>query len=220
MRQRIEPVDMKVRVTRRTELEPESLALELQSKRSEMMTMEIEAVALRLFEERGFKEVTVEEIAAAARISARTFYRYFPSKEDVLQVRIDRRSRTLRSALEVRPEDEPVMQSLRLALEEVLASEDMVVLRRWIAVVMTTPSVLMAVVGGIQLKSNRVMVEFFGSRLGLSDDDLVPLTLAAAAGGVIQTTFAYWFFNGGDLAATVSETFKVLEKGLCAEGPW
>jgi AcrR family transcriptional regulator len=182
-----------------------------------MMTMEVEAIALQLFEERGFREVTVEEIASAARISARTFYRYFPSKEDVLQVRIDRRSRTLRTALEVRPEDEPPMQSLRLALQEVLASEDLVVLRRWIAVVMATPSVLRAVVGGIQLKTNRVMVEFFGSRLALSNDDLVPLTLAAAAGGVIQTTFAYWFVNGGDLAATVSEAFKVLEKGVRPE---
>jgi AcrR family transcriptional regulator len=198
-------------------LEPESLAFELQSKRSELMTMEVEAVALRLLEERGFKDVTVEEIASAARISARTFFRYFPSKEDVLQVRIDKRSRALRTALEVRPEDEPPMQSLRLALEEVLASEEMVVLRRWIAVVMATPSVLRAVVRGIQLKTNRVMVEFFGSRLSLSNDDLVPLTLAAAAGGVIQSTFAFWFFNGGDLAATVSETFKVLEKGICPE---
>jgi AcrR family transcriptional regulator len=198
-------------------LEHESLAFELQSQRSDLMRTEVEAVALRLFEERGFKEVTVEEIASAARISARTFFRYFPSKEDVLQVRIDKRSRALRIALEVRPQDEPPMQSLRLALAEVLASEDMVVLRRWIAVVMATPSALRAVVGGIQLKTHRVMVEFFGSRLGLSNDDLVPLTLAAAASGVIQSTFAYWFFNGGDLAATVSETFKVLERGICPQ---
>jgi AcrR family transcriptional regulator len=182
-----------------------------------MMTIEIEAIALGLFEERGFKEVTVEDIASATRISVRTFYRYFPSKEDVLQVRIDRRSRTLRIALETRPEDEPPMQSLRRALEEVLASEDTVVLRRWIGVVSSTPSILKSVVGGIQLKTNRVMVEFFGARLGLSNDDLVPLTLAAAAGGVIQTTLAYWFFRGGDLAATISETFKVLENGICQE---
>jgi AraC-like DNA-binding protein len=63
------------------ELEPDSLVVELQSKRSEMMTIEIETIALGLFEERGFKEVTVEDIASAARISVRTFYRYFPSKE-------------------------------------------------------------------------------------------------------------------------------------------
>ena len=76
----------------------ESFALQLRVKRSELMIEELEAVALRLFEERGFRDVTVEEIASEARISTRTFYRYFPNKEDVLQVQIDRRSRDLRAA--------------------------------------------------------------------------------------------------------------------------
>ena len=101
-----------------------SLALQLRMKRSELMVQELEAVALRLFDLRGFKDVTVDEIVSEAHISARTFYRYFPNKEDVLQVHIDRRSRNLRAALSARPVSEEPLESLRLALAEQLATED------------------------------------------------------------------------------------------------
>lgn len=195
----------------------DSLAVQLRARRSEMVTAELERVALRLFAERGFNAVTVEEIAAEARISARTFYRYFPAKEDVLQVQIDRRSRALRDALAARPAGEPPLRSLRLALEEVVSAEDPALLRLWTGVVQATPSVLKAVVGGIQLKAHRVMAEFLGSRLDRPSDALVPVTLAAAAGGVIQAATTRWLLEGGDLARRISESFAVLERGIGAD---
>lgn len=194
-----------------------SLAVELRARRSEMLVAELERVALDLFEERGFDAVTVEEIASQARISARTFYRYFPAKEDVLQVHIDRRSGALRQALAARPADEPLLHALRRALEEVVSAEDPERVRRWTTVVQATPSVLRSVVGGIQLKSRRVMAEFFGSRLGQPSHALVPITLAAAAGGVIQAAQTRWFLEGGDLATAISESFAVLERHLGAD---
>jgi TetR/AcrR family transcriptional regulator, regulator of mycofactocin system len=192
----------------------QSLALQLREKRSEMMIEELEAVALRLFEERGFGAVTVEEIAAEAHISARTFYRYFPGKEEVLQVQIDRRSVALRDALSARPADEPPLHSLRVALEEVVSVEDTALVRRWIAVIAATPGVVKGVLGGIQLKSQPVIAEFFGARLGLPSDDLVPTMLAAAAGGVIQASQTRWYFQGGDLATAFSEGLDVLEQAV------
>lgn len=179
-----------------------------------MMTTELEAVALRLFEERGFDEVTVDEIASEAHISVRTFYRYFPAKEDVFQVKIDRRSEALRAALSARPVDEHPLHSLRVALEEVVSVEDAEVLRRWTVVVAATPGVLRAVLGGIQLKSHLVLAEFFGSRVHMPSDALVPTMLAAAAGGVIQAAQTQWFVLGGDLATRLSEGLAVLERGI------
>lgn len=176
------------------------------------MIHELETVALRLFEQRGFREVTVEEIASAAHISARTFYRYFPNKEDVLQVQIDRRSNGLRAVLSTRPADEPPLHSLRLALTEQISAEDPKLLRRWIAIVAASPPVLNAVLGGIQVKMHRVIADFLGSRLGLPSNALVPTMLAAASGGIVQAAHIDWYLNGGDLATKISEGFEVLEQ--------
>jgi TetR/AcrR family transcriptional regulator, regulator of mycofactocin system len=192
----------------------QSLAARLRTQRSEMMVSELEAIALRLFEQRGFDDVTVEDIASDAQISVRTFYRYFPSKEDVFQQQIARRSDGLRAALEARPLDEPPMHALRVALAEQISAEDTELLRRWISVIATTPSVVKSVLGGIQLNSQRVIAEFFGLRLGLPGDALVPTMLAAAAQGVIQAAQTQWFFRDGDLAATISECLEVLERGI------
>ncbi len=192
----------------------ESLAGRLQAKRSEMMVSELESVALGLFDERGFANVTVEEFASAAGVSVRTFYRYFPSKEDVLQVRIDRRSEALRGSLATRPDDEPPLHALRLALGDVLRAEDEQLVRRWTSVVAATPSVLMGVLGGIQLKSQPVIAGFLASRLARPPDSLVPTMLAAAVSGVIQAGQTQWFIRGGDLAATIVEGLLVLEEGI------
>ena len=180
------------------------------------MTLELEAVALRCFEERGF-DVTVEEIAAEAHISVRTFYRYFPTKEDVLQVRIEQRSTALRAVLFARPADEPPLHSVRVALEAVVAAQDQELLRRWTTVVAATPNVIKGVLGGIQLKGHAVIAEFFGARLGLPSDALVPTMLAAAVGGVAQAAQTQWFIRGGDLATALSEGLAVLEHGLGAD---
>jgi hypothetical protein len=41
--------------------------------------------------------------------------------------------------------------------------------------------------------------------------------LAAAAGGVIQAAQTHWYFHGGDLTETISESLEVLERGLGAD---
>ncbi|MGH9090094.1 MAG: TetR family transcriptional regulator [Acidimicrobiales bacterium] len=182
------------------------------------MRVALEDASLRLFEERGFGEVTVEEIATAARVSTRTFYRYFPAKEDVLQLRIDLRSAALVRALQERPTDEPALRSLGRALDEVVSAEDPDLLRRWMAVVAATPTVLRAVLGGIQLKTNVVMADFIGERLGAPGESLVPTMLAAAAGGVVLAAHTQWLFYGGSLGRRIAEAIEVLEGAVATGG--
>ena len=194
-----------------------SLVAQLRVKRSELMVLELEAIALGLFEARGFGEVTVDEIADAAGISVRTFYRYFPTKEDVLQSRIDQRAARLRAALSARSPDEPAFQALRLAYAETVSAEDAELRRQWTSVVAATPNVLKGVLGGILLKTQRVVAEFFAARFDVPGDSLGPMMLAAAAQGVVQAAQTHWFINGGDLATTLSVGFEMLERGIDAD---
>jgi len=158
---------------------------------------------------------------AELMITALTFYRYFPAKEDVFQVRIDRRSERLSVVLAARPLDEPPLHSLRVALEEVVSEEDPELVRLWTGVIAATPAVIKGVLGGIQLKGHRVTAEFLATRLGVAADALVPVMLAAAVGGVIQAAQTQWFFQGGELAGRIAEGLAVLERGIGPDpGTW
>src|SRR5438067_13433312 len=69
--------------------------------------------ALALFTERGVDAPTVEDIADAVDVSARTFHRYFSSKEEVLFFDWASRRERFAAALAERPVDEPLLDSLR-----------------------------------------------------------------------------------------------------------
>jgi AcrR family transcriptional regulator len=190
----------------------ESIAAALKAKRSELMRSQLEEVALRMFEARGFGDVKVDDIAAAAQISVRTFYRYFPSKELLLQVRIDRRSAALQAALATRPDNEAILASLRAALVVATSAEDPEDVRRWIEVVASNPELIRGVLGGIQLKIQSVIAEFLARRMGRPDDAFASEVLAGAVGGAVQAALRYWFQRGGDLAATIATSIDALER--------
>lgn len=81
----------------------------------------ITEIALGLFAEHGFDQVTVDQIAAAAGISGRTFHRYFPAKEDVVIGEPGHGGELVRAALADRPHDEPVWESLRASFDAVVS---------------------------------------------------------------------------------------------------
>ncbi|THV42504.1 TetR family transcriptional regulator [Glycomyces buryatensis] len=81
---------------------------------------QIVAIAEDLFVAKGFEETTVDEIAAAVGMSQRSFFRYFPSKDDVVLDRLTRLGDDLLSGLASRPLDEPEWDSLQHMFDPVL----------------------------------------------------------------------------------------------------
>jgi AcrR family transcriptional regulator len=80
--------------------------------------------AMALFDERGFEHVTIAEIAAAADIAPRTFFSYFPSKEDVVFHDFERVLDAIRQRIDERAEEETTMDALRAFLVDLLAEFD------------------------------------------------------------------------------------------------
>ena len=85
----------------------------------------VEAAAVELFVARGFEQTTVDDIAAAAGIGRSTFFRYFPTKADVLWLPFDDHFEHLAVALAKRPSGEPLTTAIiRGVLEALRKSGD------------------------------------------------------------------------------------------------
>jgi AcrR family transcriptional regulator len=81
--------------------------------------------AVELFERDGYDDTTVADIAAAAEIGTRTFFSYFPSKEEVLFPEMDGRVRTSLAVIAARRPDERPVDVLLRGLDEASAGSDM-----------------------------------------------------------------------------------------------
>jgi AcrR family transcriptional regulator len=87
-------------------------------KRAHARAATVEA-ALQLFAEHGYEKVTVADICAAAAIAPRTFFRYFPSKSDVLTAPVQDLADRLVETVMAAPADLDDLEVLRRALHEV-----------------------------------------------------------------------------------------------------
>jgi AcrR family transcriptional regulator len=81
--------------------------------------------ALRLFDERGFEQTTIADIAEAADIAPRTFFGYFPSKEDVVFADFPEQLEALSRRLRERDEDETAIDALRAVIRDALEHADL-----------------------------------------------------------------------------------------------
>src|SRR6266542_2870663 len=80
---------------------------------------ELAQLAVSLFVEKGYDETTIDDLAAAAGMSKRTFFRYFASKEELVMGKYEYFGEQLAEDLAARPAGEPIWVSLRQIFKRV-----------------------------------------------------------------------------------------------------
>jgi AcrR family transcriptional regulator len=175
--------------------------------------------ALRLFREQGYQATTVEQIAAAAEVSQSTFFRYFPTKEDVvLQDDMDVR---MIAALDEQPPGLRPVAAVRAATRQLLASyteADLDVLRETTMLTMTVPEIRARALDEFARTIGAIGAAM-AKRSGRSPDDLAVRTAAGAIVGVIMSItlpWAEWSSDDTleDTFATIDQALGLLEAGL------
>jgi AcrR family transcriptional regulator len=99
---------------------PARAEVTLRDRAREAIREEVLTRAWLLFAEQGFAATTIEQVAEAAGMSRRTFFRYFSGKDELVAARLLASGDQLAAALEARPGDEPAWQALRAAFAELI----------------------------------------------------------------------------------------------------
>ncbi|MDQ3946535.1 MAG: TetR family transcriptional regulator [Actinomycetota bacterium] len=190
----------------------------LRERRKALTAAELEAAAYRLFGERGFDNVTVDDIAAEADVSRRTFFRYFASKEDVLLADHFVQLARLREAMAARPENEPIITALRNALLTLTSDfeerKEMIIIRGQL--MRDTPSLQARSLVHQKLWED-AMQEMVADRMGVDPvKDLRPGVVSAATLAAMRVAFTNWLSAGcdGDLIELTIEALDLLDGGL------
>jgi AcrR family transcriptional regulator len=183
--------------------------------RKKLRTREaITAAALRLFAERGFDGTTVEDIATAADVSRRTFFRYFARKEDVLVGWKQQMAAELQHALAARPADEAPLDAVHGALAAVARQykEDPELTLGLVRLFERAPA-LHAEVDHIAW--DVVLGEGLARRLRVDPArDPRPRLIATVGFAVLNATVQSWVADGGrgDLVALLDAGFAALRR--------
>jgi AcrR family transcriptional regulator len=181
----------------------------LRERKKQATRRALRRIALNLIAERGFSQVTVDDIAAAADVSPRTFFNYFPTKEAALFGASPDRLEALRHRIVYDAPGERALEALRAVLvaEARASAADVTDLggdtAAWLRRMKSAHSDvhLRAAFASHMAMVERVITEALAERLGTDPDrDPYPALLAAASTGVMRATMGFWA-NAGDALA-------------------
>jgi AcrR family transcriptional regulator len=171
--------------------------------------------ALRLFREQGYAETTVEQIAEAAEVSPSTFFRYFPTKEEV--VLYDAFDPLLIEAFRAQPPELTPIQAMRGAMRIVFGdvpAEQMAQQRERSTLMFSVPELRAAALDQL-LETGQMLMALVSERVDRPIDDFAVRTFAGAiAGAMIAAIMPAIQDPDADFLALGEAALDYLEAGL------
>ncbi|MQA03790.1 MAG: mycofactocin system transcriptional regulator [Streptosporangiales bacterium] len=180
---------------------------------------ELAHVALELFSSRGFDATTVDDIAAAAGIGRRTFFRYYSSKNDVVWGDFDAELDRMRRYLNERPADQPLLTALHDAVLDFNRFPDVEAPwhRRRMRLILEVPT-LQAHSTLRYAAWREVVAEFVARRLDIAKDSMQPQAIAYAFLGVCIAAYEQWLKDDGTkLEEPLDTALTLLVSGLSCD---
>jgi mycofactocin system transcriptional regulator len=154
---------------------------------------ELQRIALRLFDAHGFDNTTIEQIAAEAGVSERTFFRYFTTKASVLWAEFESEVLAIRDALADVPESVPMMDAIRTAVVAAnhYRAEDVPEMRMRMALIATEPALSF---GAAEHYAHweQAVSDFAARRLGLPAESLYPLAVGRTVLAACRAAYDRW----------------------------
>jgi len=203
--------------------EPPERPVGLRERKKARTRAAIREHALRLFREQGYYATTIEQIADAAEVSPATFFRYFPTKEDVvLQDDFEVISLEVLAAL---PPELGLIAAFRaasIATVTALSENDRARFRETTELTMQIPEVRARAIDEFVRTINQV-AEAVALRTGRGATDFEVRTMAGAIVGVIisvavpetsDTFTAEGMSDVDDLFARIDRALAYLERGM------
>jgi AcrR family transcriptional regulator len=165
----------------------------LAARKKERTKRQLAEAAADLFYERGYTATTVDDIVAAVDVSPRTFFRYFPTKEDLVVALGTTSLDLFLDALRNRPSEESLQVAVGEAMEQSLAAgwEDTTRVRSFLALLQETPALRARWLEEAYGKRDR-MAEVIAERTGTEPTDLRNLIIAGTITLTINTALQAW----------------------------
>ncbi|MDQ1129677.1 mycofactocin system transcriptional regulator [Microbacterium sp. SORGH_AS 888] len=171
--------------------------------------------------ERGYGNVTVDDIAAAAGIGRRTFFRYFPSKNDLMWGAFDELLDAFRRDLAQAPPDAPIVQAVHAAVRRFnrVPVSERERHRHRMRLLLEEPELIAH--AAVRYAAWRgVIADYVARRTGSTEDSVVPQAVSWACLGISLSAYRQWVRDPDtELLAAMDESFRGLRE-VFADAAW